>query len=245
MNAFDTDYILSADEVMAIILHLAQNMDENAGAPSMPAPDTSPSPISAFVGASRGSHSGRGHIPRGPRGGHGLPNKCNACGSVDHIRSSCTAPNDALMKWTLTKRKMIVQKYGTLGGSASPHAALLSDVPLDESDSLPTLEDCTDEYDDTEVRVPLSSVTFSSSITHGCDLSQHWVVDSACSINLTAFRRDFSTFTPPSTCSRVGGVGVDVKGNGSVGLSIRLASGHGIHRTIHALCTPDLSSRSS
>jgi hypothetical protein len=58
INAFDTYYLLSADEVMASILHMAQNMDEDAGAPSMPAPDTSPPPISAFVGDCRGSHSG-------------------------------------------------------------------------------------------------------------------------------------------------------------------------------------------
>jgi hypothetical protein len=108
INAFDTDYMLSADEVMASILHLAHNMDEEASAPGAPAPDTSPPPISAFVAAGRGSHSGRGHNPRGPRGGRGLPNKCSACGSLDHILSSCTAPDDALMRWTLAKRKMII-----------------------------------------------------------------------------------------------------------------------------------------
>jgi hypothetical protein len=66
INVFDTKRLLSADEVMAIILHLAQNMDETAGAPSMPAPDTSPPPISAFVAARRGLHSGRGHKPTWP-----------------------------------------------------------------------------------------------------------------------------------------------------------------------------------
>jgi hypothetical protein len=140
---------------------------------------------------------------------------------------------------------MIVHKYGTPGGFASTHAALLSDVPIDDPDSLPTLEDCTDEYDDTEVSVPFSHVGFSSSITPGRDFLQHWVIDSAYSINLTAFRSDFSTFTPPSTRSRVGGVGVDVRGSGSVRMSIRLVYGHVIHNTIHALYTPDLSSRST
>jgi hypothetical protein len=158
---------MSADEVMANILHMAQNMDENAGAPSMPALDTYPPPISAFVVVGRGSHNGRGHNPRGSRGGRGLPNKCSACGSMDHIMSSCTIPGDAHLRWTLAKRKMIVHKFGTPGGSASTHAALLSHVPIDESDSLPTLEDCTDEYDDTEVSVPFSSVVFPSSITLG------------------------------------------------------------------------------
>jgi hypothetical protein len=80
--------LLSADEVMANILHLAHNMGEEACAPGAPTPDTSPPPISAFVVASRGSHNGRGHNPRGPRVGRGLPNKCSACGSMDHIVSS-------------------------------------------------------------------------------------------------------------------------------------------------------------
>jgi hypothetical protein len=124
------------------------------------------------------------------------PNTCSACGSLDHIRSSCTAPDDALMRWALAKRKMIIQKYGTHGGCASAHAALLSDVTADDSHSMSILEDCTDEYDNTEVSVPLSSVAFTSYLTPGRDLSQFRVVDSAGSINTTAFRGDFATFTP-------------------------------------------------
>jgi hypothetical protein len=108
INTFDTYYMLSSNEVMASILHLAHNMDEEASAPGATAPDAALPPISAFVAAGRGSHSGRGHPPRGPRGGRGLPNKCNACGSVDHILSSCNAPDDALLRWTLAKRKMII-----------------------------------------------------------------------------------------------------------------------------------------
>jgi hypothetical protein len=46
--------------VMASILHLAHNMDED-DAPDTLAPHISPPPISAFVVAGRGSHSGRGH----------------------------------------------------------------------------------------------------------------------------------------------------------------------------------------
>jgi hypothetical protein len=197
INSFDTDYLMSADEVMANILHLAHNMDEEAYAPGAPTPDTLPPLISAFVANGRGSHNGRGHNPRGLRGGRGLSNKCSAYGSLDHIVSSCTAPDGALMRWTLAKRKMIIQKYGTVGGSACAHAAPLSDVPADDTETLPTLEDCGDEYNDTEVSFPFNSVAFSSSLTPGRDLSQFWVVDSACSINLTAFRGDFTTFTPP------------------------------------------------
>jgi hypothetical protein len=76
--------LLSADEVMVNILQLAHNMDEEASAPGAPATDTSPPPISAGLGP----HNGRGHNPRGPRGGRSLPNKCSACGSLDHIMSS-------------------------------------------------------------------------------------------------------------------------------------------------------------
>jgi hypothetical protein len=129
---------VSADKVMANILHRAINMEEDAGAQSMPALYTYPPPIFASVAAGGGSHSGHGHNPRGPRGGRGFPNMCNACGSLDHIMSSCTA-RDALLKWTLAKRKMIVHKYGTPGGSAYAHATLLTDVLADETDSLPTL----------------------------------------------------------------------------------------------------------
>jgi hypothetical protein len=111
INAFDTEYMLSADEVIASILHLAHDMDED-DAPDTTAHNISPPPISAFVADGRGSHSGRGHPPRDLRGGRGLPNKCSACGNLDHIMSSCTAPDDALMRWTIAKRKMIIEKYG-------------------------------------------------------------------------------------------------------------------------------------
>jgi hypothetical protein len=61
INAFDTHYMLSANEVMASILHLAHIMDEEACAPGATSPDPSSPPISAFVVVGRGSHSGRGH----------------------------------------------------------------------------------------------------------------------------------------------------------------------------------------
>jgi hypothetical protein len=114
INAFDTNYLLSADEVMANILHLAQNMDDDPPDPAMPTHDGPAPPISAFIAASHGSNIGRGHNLRGTRGDRGLPNKCSACGSLEHIMSLCTASNDALLKWTMAKRKLITQKYGTL-----------------------------------------------------------------------------------------------------------------------------------
>jgi hypothetical protein len=69
---------------------------------------------------------------------------------------------------------MIIQMYGTRGGSAYAHAALLSNVTTDDIDSLPTFEDCTDEYDDTEMSVPFSFVAFSSSLKPGRDFSPFW-----------------------------------------------------------------------
>jgi hypothetical protein len=115
--------------------------------------------------------------------------------------SACTATDDAILKWNLAKRKQTVQKYGAAGGTTSAHAAVLSDVPAsdapaDGTDSLPTLEDCADDYDDNEVSFPFSYVAFSSSLALGRNLSRFWVVDSAYSINLTAFRDDFVKFTP-------------------------------------------------
>jgi hypothetical protein len=83
----------------------------------------------------------------------------------------------------------------------------MSEVTADDPAGLPTLEDCTDNYDDTEVSVPLSYVALSSSLTPGSELSQFRVADSACSINLTAFRGDFVTFThPPLPLAWVGSV---------------------------------------
>jgi hypothetical protein len=100
---------------------------------------------------------------------------------------------------------------------------------------MPSLKECTDEYDDTKVRVPFSSFAFSSSLAHGHDLSPFWVIDSACSVNLTTFESGFVTFDPPFVPSRVGGVGVNVKGSGTVRITIPLAYGLSIHRTVHAL----------
>jgi hypothetical protein len=116
------------------------------------------------------------------------------------------------------------------------------DVSTDNPDDMPTLEECTNEYDDTEVSVPFRFVAFSSSLAPGRDLSQFWVVDSTCLMNLTAFRSVFVMFAPPSAPSRMVGVGVDVKCSGTMRISIHLAFGQAIHRTIHAFYIHDLSS---
>jgi hypothetical protein len=79
--------------------------------------------------------------------------------------------------WTLAKRKRIIHKYGTSGGTASAYTALLSDIPLDDSHVLssldvPTMEECTHEYEDTKVSAPSTSIVFSSSLTPGRNLCQ-------------------------------------------------------------------------
>jgi hypothetical protein len=172
VNAFDTNYLMSADEVMVSILHLAHNMDEGVAAPGLP-PMTLPplpSPRLALLVAVRTTDAGK--TPVALVAAVAYLTKFSACGSTNHILSSCTTSDDALLKWTLAKRKMIVQKYGTPTGSSSAHTALLSDGPLVDPDTMPTLEDCTDEFDDCEVRVPFTSVAFSSFIAPGRDLSQ-------------------------------------------------------------------------
>jgi hypothetical protein len=87
---------------MPIILQVAESMEEEhplsvdlAVAP----PFATAPPIFAFVAAGRGPYGGRHHGTRGGRGGRGsLPNKCSACGGLDHIMSYCTAPDDAFLK---------------------------------------------------------------------------------------------------------------------------------------------------
>jgi hypothetical protein len=157
INAFDTNYLMSADEVMAIILHMARNMDEELLNSELATPGGPASPIFAFVAVGRGSHGGRGHNNRGGRGGLGMPNKCSACGILSHILSLCKASDDALLKWTLAWRKMIIHKYGTPGGIGLADAALMSDVPTHDVGVMPTMQKCPDEYNNTKVRNPLRS----------------------------------------------------------------------------------------
>jgi hypothetical protein len=132
---------------------------------------------------------------------------------------------------------MIVKEYGTPAGSAFANNALVSDVPTDDLATMPTLEECKDDFDANEVSVLFTFVAFSSSIAPGRDLYHVCVVDSACSMNFTAFRHDFVTFDQSETPSRVGGVCVDAKGSGTIRLTILLASCEIIHRTVHALYT--------
>jgi hypothetical protein len=73
INALDTNYLLSTDEVMANTMHMAQNMEEelplsfdSAFVPYGAAP-----PIFAFVADGRGQLTGRPQGFCGGRGGRG------------------------------------------------------------------------------------------------------------------------------------------------------------------------------
>jgi hypothetical protein len=173
--------------------------------------------------------------------------KCGACGDPNPIWSTCKAPDAYVLRWTLAKRKQIAEKYA----GQPPPTAHLSDCPTDvvsEGDAAAedALEyDMQDEYDDTEVGTSFASVAFTSAAALVADLSKYWVVDSACSVNLTSFRSDFSEFHSSARRSTVGGVGVTVQGRGTVRIPICLISGRTVFRHVHALYTLDLSSRSA
>jgi hypothetical protein len=98
---------MSADGVIASILHLAQSMEKELHGSDLVAPDAPTPPISTFVANGRDRQGGRGPISGGGHGGRSLPKKCSACESLDNIMSSCTIYDDALLMWTLAKRKMI------------------------------------------------------------------------------------------------------------------------------------------
>jgi hypothetical protein len=107
INAFDTIYLMSADEVMASILLIAQNMEEELPLSVDPAanPHAPNLPIFAFVVVGRNSSGGR-YIARVGRGGRGhMPNKCGGCGALDHILSSYIATNDALLNGPFTSAR--------------------------------------------------------------------------------------------------------------------------------------------
>jgi hypothetical protein len=79
-----------------------------------------------------GVNLGRGHGGCSGRCGRSLPNKCNARGSMDRILSSRTAPGATLLKWSIAKRKMIIQKYGS-PSSIIADTVLLDDVSYNDS----------------------------------------------------------------------------------------------------------------
>jgi hypothetical protein len=72
-----------------------------------------------------------------------------------------------------------------------------------------------------------------------------YLVDSACSINLTTFWSDFTDFQTPSRPSKVGGVGVTLKDSGTACVPICLVSCQTVFRLVHALYAHGLTSRSA
>jgi hypothetical protein len=91
-----------------------------------------------------------------------------------------------------------------------------------------------DEYDDIAVIVSFTFVAFASCASSVANLPEYLVVDSACSVNLTPFRSDFSDFHPSSRHSTVGGVGVFVMDSGIVRVTMRLlVCGQTVSRRIY------------
>jgi hypothetical protein len=161
INAFDTDFILSADRVMGSIIHQAHNLD----ADDIVKPDITAtrSPINAFL-ADRKRQGGRalgGWDANKSKSKFAM--KCGACGVSNHVWSTCNALDVDVFRWTMAKRKQIAEKYA----GQPPPTAHLSDVAAAsatmEDDTDCHLEyDMQDEYDDTEVSVSLTSVAFTS-----------------------------------------------------------------------------------
>jgi hypothetical protein len=116
-------------------------------------------------------------------------------------------------------------------------------APLDDAADCSQEHDM--EYDDTGVCVSFTSVAFTSHSSSFIDLSIYWVVDSACSVNLTTFRYDFPKLSPSSRHSTIGGVGLSVLGRGIVRVPICFVSCKTVFRHVHSLYTLDLSSRSA
>jgi hypothetical protein len=122
INAFDTDFIMSADRVMGSIIHQAHNLDADVSIKSHSA--ESGIPVNAFL-ADRKRQGGRGI------GGWTADKKkskfsikCGACGDPNHVWSTCKAPDAYVPRWTLAKRKQIAEKYA----GQPPPTAHLSDL---------------------------------------------------------------------------------------------------------------------
>jgi hypothetical protein len=111
INAFDTDFILSADRVMESIIHLAQNLDEKDHVATGSA--AFGQPLNAFLADCKRQGS-RGHgdwvASKSPDRSK-FPMKCDACGDPNHVWSTCNAPDADVLRWTLAKRKQIAEKY--------------------------------------------------------------------------------------------------------------------------------------
>jgi hypothetical protein len=109
INAFDTDFILSADRVMGSIIHQAQNLDADVSTKSDNA--DSGIAVNAFL-ADRKRQGGRGIGGwTADKKKSKFSMKCGACGDPNHVWSTCKARDADVLRWTLAKRKQIAEKY--------------------------------------------------------------------------------------------------------------------------------------
>jgi hypothetical protein len=103
INAFDTDFILSADTVMGSILHQAQNLDAYVSNKT----DTADSgtAVNAFL-ADRKRQGGRGIGGwTADKKKSKFSMKCGARGDPNRVSSTCQAQDADVLRWTLAKRK--------------------------------------------------------------------------------------------------------------------------------------------
>jgi hypothetical protein len=105
INAFDTDFILSADRVMGSIIHQARNLD----AEDIVTPDNAASrhPVNVFLAdRKRQGGLGLGGWAANKRPDRSkFPMKCGACGDPKHVGSTCKALDADILRRTLAKRK--------------------------------------------------------------------------------------------------------------------------------------------
>jgi hypothetical protein len=124
INAFDTDFIMSADREMGSIIHHAHNLDAEDHAP--PDSDASAQLLNAFL-ADRKRQGGRrlGGLAATKRLCMSkLLMKCGACGDPNHVWPTCKAPDADVLRMTSAKRKQSAKKYA----GHTPPTAHLSDV---------------------------------------------------------------------------------------------------------------------
>jgi hypothetical protein len=246
INAFDPNLAISPSQLTEHILRHAAHMDGSAVDPMTPLPGTA-----AFLA---GAPSGRRHPPpsagrpvtRTPltkRVHYEFAEKCGCCGEPDHRGSDCKATDAQILKWQRYKITTLDNHYNH-PKSPTAHLSEIVDDTIATVDSVVDVEE--DPLSDYIVSSPLCPVALLSlQRPPPTSLSQCWVVDSACSINLSAHRTDFITFQPSTDHSTVGGVGVAIKGSGTVRIKIQLQSGSIITRDLFTLFTPALIARSS
>jgi hypothetical protein len=150
---------------------------------------------------------------RGPRGGGGhasaLPpnhplkqfhESCSCCRGHEHRGSNCKATGEQLVKWQHHKIAVLHAYCNRPKDATAHHSDLLEVVdpapPLDPPSNVEDIEEVHDFETHYMIRSSICYVALismpSPSLVNLCSC---WVVDSACSSNLTAHKHDFLSFS--------------------------------------------------